>query len=88
MNKHIVFSIVAAFLAGCTPSEQRVATGAAIGGGAGAIIGAAATGTAGGALAGAAIGAASGAVIARLTDRPGYCLYRDQYGREYVARCP
>lgn len=88
MKKLIVFSMVAAFVAGCTPSEQRVASGALIGGGAGALVGAAATGTVEGAAVGAAVGAAGGAVIARLTDRPGQCLYRDEFGREYVARCP
>lgn len=73
-------------LAGCTETEKRTATGAAIGAAAGGVIGAAATGTGGGALAGAAIGAGTGAFVAYAT-RPGYCIYRDRYGRRYEARC-
>lgn len=73
-------------LTGCTETEKRTTTGAAIGAAAGGVIGAATTGTAGGTLAGAAIGAGTGAFIAYAT-RPGYCIYRDRYGRRYEARC-
>ncbi len=75
-------------LAACTAHEQRVATGAGLGAGAGAIAGAAITGDVEGALAGAAVGAAAGAVIGHVTDRPGYCYARDQYGRTIVIECP
>lgn len=76
----------AVVLTGCTETEKRTATGAGIGAAAGAVIGAATTGTTGGALAGAAIGAGTGAFVAYAT-RPGYCIYRDRYGRRYEARC-
>ena len=87
--KHVILAAsLLALVTACTQSEQRVATGAGIGAVGGAIIGAAATGTVEGAAVGAAIGAGTGAVVAALTDRPGYCVWRDQYGREYVDRCP
>jgi outer membrane lipoprotein SlyB len=61
-------------LAACTPTER----GTAIGAGTGAIIGAAV---------GAVAGGVAGALIGRSTERRGYCIYRDQYGRKYEARC-
>jgi hypothetical protein len=39
-------------------------------------------------LLGAAAGAAAGAIIGHVTDRPGYCYARDQYGRTVVVECP
>ena len=36
---------------------------------------------------GGAIGAVSGVLIGRATRR-GDCVYRDRYGRRYIARCP
>ena len=66
-------------LAACTAHEQRVGTGAGLGAGAGAIAGA---------LIGAAAGAAAGAIIGHVTDRPGYCYARDQYGKTVVIQCP
>ena len=33
------------------------------------------------------IGAVGGYLIGKSTDRPGYCRYRDQYGRIYEDRC-
>jgi len=69
-------------VAGCTTTE----TGAAVGAGAGAVIGGATTGTTQGALAGAAIGGVTGALIGRAAT-PGDCVYRDQFGRQFVARC-
>lgn len=80
----IVVALVASTvtLSACTRTERGTAIGAA----SGAIIGGAVTGRAGGALAGAAIGGVTGYLIAR-ADRPGYCIYRDRYGRRYEARC-
>ncbi len=40
------------------------------------------------ALIGAAAGAAAGAIIGHVTDRPGYCYARDQYGKTVVIQCP
>ncbi len=65
---------------------QQHAKSAVIGGASGAAIGAATTGKAGGALVGGAVGAAAGALVGRATE-PGKCIYRDSYGREYVAAC-
>ena len=59
-----------------------------LGAGAGAITGALITGDAEGALLGAAAGAAAGAIIGHVTDRPGYCYARDQYGQTVVIECP
>jgi osmotically inducible lipoprotein OsmB len=67
MKKLIVIALATLAIAACTPREQRVATGAGIGGAGGALIGGLASGTAGGALAGAAIGAVGGAVVADVT---------------------
>ena len=73
--------------AGCTSTEQRVGTGAAVGAGTGALV-AAATGSRGsGIAAGALIGGAAGALIGAAT-APGMCRYRDSYGRVYEAECP
>lgn len=72
-----------AALAGCTNTEK----GAVVGGLGGAAVGALVTGDAGGAAVGAAAGAIGGALIGSVADRPGYCRYRDQYGRIYVDRC-
>ncbi|HEV7245936.1 MAG TPA: glycine zipper domain-containing protein [Shinella sp.] len=69
-------------LTACTQTER----GTAIGAGTGAIIGGVVTGRAGGALAGAAIGGVAGYLVSR-SDRNGYCIYRDRYGRRYEARC-
>lgn len=89
MMKKIALAAAAALtLSACTQHEQRVAGGAVVGAGAGAVIGAAATGTGRGAAVGAAIGGATGALLGAVTDQPGNCRYRDQYGRVYVARCP
>ena len=75
-------------LAACTQYEQRVATGAGLGAGAGAIVGAAVTGDVEGALVGAAVGGATGAVLGAVTDQPGKCYARDQYGRTIIIDCP
>ncbi len=89
MLKKIALAGAAALtLAACTAHEQRVATGGALGAGAGAITGALITGDAEGALLGAAAGAAAGAIIGHVTDRPGYCYARDQYGATVVIQCP
>ena len=75
----IVISAVA--LSSCTRTERNATVGAA----SGAIIGGAVTGDAGGAVAGAVVGGAAGVLVSR-ADRPGRCIYRDRYGRRYVAR--
>jgi len=72
--------------AGCTTTEKRAGTGAAVGAGTGALI-AAATGSSGrGVATGALIGGAAGALIGAATT-PGMCRYRDAYGRVYEAAC-
>jgi phage tail tape-measure protein len=88
IRKFLLTSVAALSLAACTQHEQRVAAGAGIGAGAGAIVGAAATGNVEGALVGAAVGGAAGAIIGSVTDRPGYCYYRDRFGRTVEAPCP
>lgn len=89
------FSIVMAIpvglalaLSACTAREERIGTGALVGGAAGGVIGAAATGRPAGALAGAAIGAASGAVIADATRPRHECLRvrYDAYGNAVCTR--
>ncbi len=75
----IVSVLAAASLAGCSPYRQeRVATGAVVGGAGGAIIGGVVSGSPGGAIAGGVIGAATGAVVADAT-RPRYRSARRCY---------
>jgi hypothetical protein len=89
MLKNIALAGAAALtLAACTAHENRVATGGALGAGAGAITGALITGKTEGALLGAAAGGIAGAIIGHVTDRPGYCYARDQYGQTVVIQCP
>ncbi len=88
VRKIALAGVAALSLAACTAHEQRVGTGAGLGAGAGAIAGAAITGDVEGALLGAAAGAAAGAIIGHVTDRPGYCYARDQYGQTVVVQCP
>ncbi len=86
MKKLLIVGVCGLALAACTAREQRVGTGAALGGAAGALIGGAATGRVGGALAGGIIGAAGGAIIADAT-RPRYryrCTVYDGYRDRYV----
>lgn len=83
MKKLLMAGAAALMLSGCTTAEQGAVGGAAVG----AAVGGLATGRVEGALAGAAIGGASGYLIGRIADRPGWCRYRDQYGRTYEARC-
>jgi len=79
-----VFALAVA-LAGCeTLRQDRVLTGALIGGGTGAVIGGVAARSAGGALAGGLIGAAAGGLIADVT-RPRYYYYH--HHRYYHRRC-
>jgi len=82
MWKYILVAVMLTGLTACNNTQK----GAVLGGASGAAIGAAATGDAGGALVGGAVGAAAGALVGRATE-PGRCIYRDQYGREYVADC-
>ncbi|MEO4000690.1 glycine zipper domain-containing protein [Mesorhizobium sp. CAU 1732] len=83
MKKMLLAGVAALMLTGCTTAEQTGVGGAAVG----AAVGGLATGRVGGALAGAAVGGAAGYLIGRTADRPGWCRYRDQYGRTYEARC-
>ena len=87
-TKIALAGVAALTLTACTAREQRIGTGAGLGAGAGAIAGAAITGDVEGALAGAAVGAAAGAVIGAVTDQPGKCYARDQYGRTIIIECP
>ncbi len=68
----IMTVVTAASLASCSSyREERVVTGAAVGGATGAIIGGVASGSPGGALVGGAVGAVAGGVVADAT-RPRY----------------
>ncbi|WP_292899703.1 YMGG-like glycine zipper-containing protein [Nitratireductor sp.] len=72
-------------VAACTPTEQ----GAAFGGASGAAIGALASGNkVEGAIIGGAIGTVAGALVGRASENRNRCIYRDEYGRRYEARCP
>ncbi|MBS0249034.1 MAG: bacteriocin [Proteobacteria bacterium] len=90
MRKILAVAVVAALglgLAGCeTARQDRVAGGALIGAGTGALIGGLAGRSTGAAVAGGLIGAAAGAIIADET-RPGRCYWRDRYGRRHYVRC-
>jgi len=88
LRKIALTGVAALSLVACTQHEQRVGAGAGIGAAGGAIVGALATGNVRGAAVGAAAGAAAGAIIGHVTDRPGYCYARDQYGKTVVIECP
>jgi|LauGreDrversion4_2_1035121.scaffolds.fasta_scaffold1468889_2 hypothetical protein len=77
--------LAAAAIGGCSPRQERMATGAGVGAAAGAVIGGLASGTSTGVLTGAAIGGAGGALIADAT-RPRPRCWRDVYGRRVCAR--
>ena len=81
-------AITALTLGACSPREERVAGGAAIGAVAGGLIGAAVTGRPGGALVGAAIGGAGGAVVADATRPRRECVRvrYDVYGNAVCTR--
>lgn len=83
MKNIMLAGVATLMLAGCTATERGAATGAAVGAGVGAI----ATGDIEGAAIGAGVGAVAGALIGRSQERAGWCVYRDQYGRTYEARC-
>lgn len=82
MKKAIVLVLAGLTLASCSQTER----GAGIGAASGAILGGAITGNVRGAAVGAAIGGVGGALIGNAQE-PGYCYYRDQYGRRYTDRC-
>lgn len=85
MRKLILLTPFLISIAACTPTQQ----GAAIGGVGGAAIGAAVAGNElEGAIIGGAAGAIAGALIGRAAEGSDQCIYRDQYGRRYTARCP
>jgi len=83
--KNLLISLgLVALLAGCSATER----GAVLGGATGAAVGAAVSDdVATGAIVGGVVGATAGALIGRASE-PGRCLYRDQYGDEYIADCP
>ena len=88
MRKIFVVTALALTLAGCANARQdRMAGGALIGGGTGALIGGLASHSTGGAVAGGLIGAAVGALIADAT-RPGWCYYRTRSGHRRYVHCP
>jgi len=88
MMRSVVLLSLALALAGCNTDSQsqRTVGGAVIGAGGGALIGAAAGGGRGAAI-GAVAGGLTGALIGRATT-PDNCIYRDQNGRRFTARCP
>ena len=88
MRKILAVAALALLLAGCAnPRQERMAGGAIVGGGAGALIGGLATRSAGGAVVGGLVGAALGALIADAT-RPGWCYYYTRSGHRRYVRCP
>lgn len=76
--------ILALGLTACETAEQSTLAGAATGAAIGAAFSSDDDRTQGAVL-GAAAGAAAGAIIGRTND--GQCVYRDAYGREYIAAC-
>lgn len=87
MKKLMVIAALALTLAGCqTARQDRIAGGALIGAGSGALIGGLAGRSTGAAVAGGIIGAAAGAIIADAT-RPGYCYRVNRYGKRRYFRC-
>ena len=87
MKKIILVAVMALTLAGCeTARQDRVAGGALIGAGTGALIGGLAGRSTGAAVAGGLVGAAAGAIIADST-RPGRCYYVTRSGYRRYVRC-
>ncbi|WP_299818925.1 YMGG-like glycine zipper-containing protein [uncultured Roseibium sp.] len=82
MLRAVLVAVALIGLTACNNTQK----GAVIGGASGAAVGAAVSGSTQGALVGGAVGAAAGALVGRATE-PGKCVYRDAYGREYVANC-
>lgn len=81
----LALPLVPLFLAACTPAEQSAAIGAL----GGAAVGAAVSSDddkAKGAIVGAAVGLAASQLLGPAST-PGDCLYKDQYGNQYVAPC-
>jgi Glycine zipper len=82
--RNVLFAIAAMIaITGCTTAEKTATVGAL----GGAAIGGIAGGDIEGAAVGAAIGGVGGYLLGRVADRPGYCRYRDRYGRVYIDRC-
>lgn len=85
MKKLAVLVPLLLAVAACTPTQQ----GAAIGGLGGAAVGTAVAGNdLEGAIIGGAVGSVAGALIGRAAEGSSQCVYRDEYGRRYTARCP
>ncbi len=84
MKKAIALLLITLSVASCTATEQ----GATLGAASGAVIGGLTTGDVSGAATGAVIGGVAGAVLGAVSERPGYCYYRDRFGRRYADVCP
>ncbi len=86
MKKFILALALVVPLAACSSTEKGAVGGGLIGAAVGAAVN---DNPVEGAIVGGAIGAAAGAVLGRVTDRPGYCQYRDRRtGEVYEAECP
>jgi uncharacterized protein YcfJ len=85
VKRILLLCAMTVLLSGCyTLREQYMATGAVIGGAAGAIIGGAASGGSG-ALVGGAVGAGAGALIGAIVAPPNECWIRTRRGPRRVA---
>lgn len=85
MKKLVLLAPLMMLIGACTATQQ----GAAIGGAGGAAVGAAvANDSVEGAVIGGAAGAIAGALIGRASENSNRCVYEDEYGRRYTARCP
>jgi Glycine zipper len=88
MRNLLVIAALAVALAGCqTARQDRVLSGALIGGAAGATVGGVATRSVGGAVVGGVVGAAAGGIIADETRPRGRCYTRTESGRLIRVRC-
>jgi uncharacterized membrane protein len=89
MKRVLLISAMAVGLAACnqSASQQRVATGAAVGALGGAAVGGVLEGTEGAAIGG-VTGAIGGAAIAGATAPDDDCYAYDDYGRRIAVRCP
>ena len=56
--------------------------------GTGALVGQALGGNTESTLIGAAVGGVAGALIGESMKKPGYCIYKNKYGKTYEAPCP
>ena len=82
MKKIIIALALIVPLASCTVTERNAAVGATTG----AVYGGVVTGNVRGAAVGAVIGGVAGVLVSK-ANRRGYCIYRDDRGRRFEARC-